>query len=300
MRAPSGVRDEDPEGMGMSENLVADRPGSGLSAMEVSDRHMGQDHAGEPIGVFDLRLKRWVDIGLASVLLLLVLPLLAIVAAMVKLDSRGPILFRQERVGLHGRRFTMLKFRTLYHDRTDAAGRLQATWHDPRVTRVGRVLRRTSIDELPQLVNVIRGDMSLVGPRPHAPATEVDGLPFAEALPHYERRHCVKPGLTGWAQVNGWRGPTPTLRALENRLNCDLDYIENWSLTLDVIILLRTLGVPFAGHPDHEEIVRMTSTDDESSLAEQREHNSGSTPQASTGGQRQRDSLLTVVEVDDH
>ncbi|MCB1834148.1 MAG: sugar transferase, partial [Geminicoccaceae bacterium] len=170
------------------------------------------------------------------------MPLMLLVAVLIKLDSPGPVFFRQDRVGRWGETFTILKFRTLFDDMCDEAGRHQATIHDPRVTRVGRWLRRTSIDELPQLVNVVHGDMSLVGPRPHAPATEVEGRPFAEALPQYEKRHCVKPGLTGWAQVHGWRGPMPTLKSLENRLAYDLEYIEIWSMPLDAYILLRTLG----------------------------------------------------------
>ena len=206
-----------------------------------------------PLGPVDLAIKRSVDILGSICLLILVSPLMLLVAAAVRLSSPGPAIFRQRRVGLDGEEFVMLKFRTLRADQADAAGRHQATLSDPRVTPLGRWLRLTSLDELPQLWNIILGDMSLVGPRPHAPATEVEGMRFASALPRYDERHRVKPGLTGLAQVNGWRGPTPTIAALEHRLENDLEYIERWSLRLDLAIMLRTLGVPFtaAAHAPH-------------------------------------------------
>ncbi|MEZ5824000.1 MAG: exopolysaccharide biosynthesis polyprenyl glycosylphosphotransferase [Geminicoccaceae bacterium] len=232
----------------MSKDLVSERLSSHGSRLDLSRDIPESRGFAVPLTPAELALKRWVDIVVGSLLLVFVLPLAALVAIFVKMDSPGPVFFSQERVGRYGRPFVMLKFRTLFTDRSDREGRFQATIHDPRVTRVGRWLRRTSIDELPQLVNVIKGDMSLVGPRPHAPATEVEGRPFSEALPNYEKRHCLKPGLTGWAQVHGWRGPTPTLKSLENRLEYDLEYIENWSMSLDAIILLRTLGVPFTPH----------------------------------------------------
>ncbi|MFQ5468338.1 MAG: sugar transferase, partial [Kiloniellaceae bacterium] len=116
---------------------------------------------------------------------------------------------------------------------------------DARVTRLGRILRRASLDELPQLFNVLKGDMSLVGPRPHAAATKAGGAPFDAAVEHYAARHRVKPGITGWAQVNGWRGETDTREKLQKRVECDLYYIDNWSLWLDLRIIVRTLAVPF-------------------------------------------------------
>lgn len=228
----------------MSKDLATERLSSGGSGLSGDFSDKRDFH--QPLSSSEESLKRAVDLVLGCLLLLFVLPLMLLVAVLIKLDSPGPVFFRQDRVGRWGETFTILKFRTLFDDMCDEAGRHQATIHDPRVTRVGRWLRRTSIDELPQLVNVVHGDMSLVGPRPHAPATEVEGRPFAEALPQYEKRHCVKPGLTGWAQVHGWRGPTPTLKSLENRLAYDLEYIEIWSMPLDAYILLRTLGVPFS------------------------------------------------------
>ena len=168
------------------------------------------------------------------------LPLLA-VAALIKLDSPGPVLFRQPRVGFDNRMFSIFKFRTMYTDKTDLLADKQTTRDDPRITRLGRFLRRYSIDELPQLLNVLQGNMSLVGPRPHAPNTKAADKLFADVVGQYAVRHRVKPGITGWAQVNGWRGETRTEEQLRNRVQFDLDYIQNWSLTLDLKILALTV-----------------------------------------------------------
>lgn len=174
-------------------------------------------------------------------------PLLAVLAALVRLSGPGPVVFRQERLGAQGRPFTVLKFRTMRHQ--PAAAFTQAQRGDARITRIGRFLRRTSLDELLQLVNVISGEMSLVGPRPHAPETTVEGISFENALKLYRLRHRVKPGITGLAQVRGQRGETRSLPSLERRLASDLEYIQNWSVGLDIAILLRTLPVPF-GQPN--------------------------------------------------
>ncbi|MBU6425489.1 MAG: exopolysaccharide biosynthesis polyprenyl glycosylphosphotransferase [Rhodospirillales bacterium] len=190
-------------------------------------------------------VKRGFDVVVASLLLMLCAPLLAFLAALVRLSGSGPVVFRQSRVGAQGRPFTVLKFRTMRHE--PGHGFAQARPGDARVTRIGRFLRRTSLDELLQLVNVVRGEMSLVGPRPHAPETMVEGISFENALKLYRLRHRVKPGITGLAQVRGQRGETRTLPALEHRLASDLEYIQNWSVGLDIEILLRTLPVPF-GH----------------------------------------------------
>ena len=189
-------------------------------------------------------LKRLEDIVLASLVLLLTLPFLLMVAMAIKLDSPGPILFRQPRVGFNDQPFEVLKFRTMYAGVTDIVGERQAIRKDPRVTRIGAWLRRKSLDELPQLVNVLKGEMSLVGPRPHAHGTTVEGRLFHEAVSRYAARHRVKPGITGWAQVNGWRGETDVMLKLEERLRHDLYYVENWSVWLDFVILARTLLVP--------------------------------------------------------
>jgi Undecaprenyl-phosphate glucose phosphotransferase len=189
---------------------------------------------------------KWLeDAVLAPLILLMVVPLLTIIAAAIKLDSPGPVLFRQTRVGFNGRSFMALKFRTMYVEAADLEGRRQAVRNDPRVTRVGAWLRKTSLDELPQLVNVLRGEMSLVGPRPHAPGTTVEGRAFHDAVSRYGARHRVKPGITGWAQVNGWRGETDLTVKLEERLRHDLYYIDHWTIWLDLMILMRTLLIPF-------------------------------------------------------
>ena len=159
-------------------------------------------------------------------------PLLASLA--VKLSSPGPVLFRQERIGLDGQTFTMYKFRSMRTDAEDSTGPVWARKHDPRRTPIGVFLRKTSLDEVPQLLNVLKGDMSLVGPRPERPFFVEK---FKQLVPQYLDRHRVKAGMTGWAQVNGLRGET----SLEERIRYDLYYIENWSLAFDIRILLRTL-----------------------------------------------------------
>jgi Undecaprenyl-phosphate glucose phosphotransferase len=184
------------------------------------------------------------DRFLAIVLLVVFGPLMLSIALLIVLDSRGPILFRQKRYGFNNSIIEVLKFRTMMvnHGQADAVSVLQATRRDPRVTRVGRWLRRTSLDELPQLVNVLRGDMSLVGPRPHAVAHNEQ---YSRIIDAYLARHRVKPGITGWAQINGYRGETDTLEKMQNRVQCDLYYIEHWSLPFDLYILLKTIAVGF-------------------------------------------------------
>ncbi len=185
--------------------------------------------------------KRAEDILLSvGALAVAAVPMLLIAVA-VRLDSPGPVLFRQRRTGFNNRDFYVLKFRTMYTDKTDQEARVQVSEGDPRVTPVGAILRRTSLDELPQLLNVLWGEMSFVGPRPHAPGTRAAGRPFEEVAERYAARHRVKPGLTGLAQVRGWRGPTETEEKLLRRVEADLEYIETWSLWLDALIILRTL-----------------------------------------------------------
>ncbi len=190
-----------------------------------------------PLGAFERSVKRTFDITCAGAGLILLLPLLVLVSIAIKLDSPGPILFRQRRCGFNGQPFRILKFRTMsvMEDGHDVC---QAARRDDRVTRLGRWLRRTSIDELPQLLNVLNGSMSLVGPRPHALAHDNQ---FDKVVSNYAFRHHVKPGLTGWAQVNGFRGPTPTLADIERRVEFDLWYVDNWSFMFDCTIILRTL-----------------------------------------------------------
>jgi Undecaprenyl-phosphate glucose phosphotransferase len=179
-------------------------------------------------------LKRGLDLAVGGVALIALSPVLLLVAALVKLTSPGPMLLRQQRMGLDGRAFSMLKFRTMRADAEAESGPVWATPDDDRRTRVGTVLRRFSLDELPQLVNVLRGEMSLVGPRPERP---VFVETFRHRIPGYMLRHKVKAGMTGWAQINGWRGNT----SLEKRIEYDLYYIERWSLGFDLAILVKTL-----------------------------------------------------------
>jgi putative colanic acid biosynthesis UDP-glucose lipid carrier transferase len=189
-----------------------------------------------PLTSFEYAAKRSIDVLFAGLVLTVLMPLLAIVAVAIKLDSPGPVLFRQQRCGFNGKSFHILKFRTM-SVLEDGPSVVQAEFGDKRVTWLGAWLRRTSIDELPQLFNVLHGSMSLVGPRPHAVAHDNE---FDRIVRNYAFRRRVKPGLTGWAQVNGYRGPTPTAASIERRVEYDLWYIDNWSLRLDLAILLWT------------------------------------------------------------
>jgi Undecaprenyl-phosphate glucose phosphotransferase len=191
-----------------------------------------------PLNAYQRALKRVFDIFAASVGLLAISPMLLMVALIIKFDSPGPVLFSQLRTGYSGRTFRIVKFRTM-NVLEDGDVIVQAKKNDDRVTRSGRWLRRTSIDELPQLFNVLWGDMSLVGPRPHALAHDVE---YAKLIDRYELRFQVKPGITGWAQVNGFRGETETVDLMASRIDCDLWYISNWSLMLDLRTLIKTLG----------------------------------------------------------
>jgi Undecaprenyl-phosphate glucose phosphotransferase len=186
-------------------------------------------------------VKRIEDVVITVFCLLIMFPLLLVIALLIKLDSRGPVLFKQKRLGAHNLPFNVLKFRTMYVEQTDPLGQQLTRAGDPRITRVGRFLRMTSMDELPQLINVLKGEMSLVGPRPHAVAASAAGVAYARAISDYLIRHRVKPGITGWAQVNGWRGETTTIEQIRRRVEHDLYYIENWSLTFDLLILGRTV-----------------------------------------------------------
>ena len=191
-----------------------------------------------PLHGWNRVLKRGVDLALGTSALVAGLPVMLAIALAVRLDSPGPILYRQERMGLDGRRFRILKFRTMRLDAEVETGPRWAQPDDPRRTRTGAFLRRWSLDELPQLVNVLRGDMSLVGPRPERPSFVAE---FRRRVPGYMLRHKVKAGITGWAQVNGWRGDT----SIEKRIEYDLYYIEQWSLWFDLRILFRTLSHGF-------------------------------------------------------
>lgn len=209
---------------------------AGVPVVHIYDR---------PLAGWNAILKACEDRLIAGFVLLFTAPLMVLLALAVRLDSPGPVFYRQKRWGFAGRPIEILKFRTMYVDRCDdgESGPVpQARRGDPRVTRVGRWLRRYSLDELPQFLNVLRGDMSIVGPRPHAVAhNEL----YARLIGDYLARHKVKPGITGWAQVNGLRGETPTVAHMHRRVQYDLYYVENWSLLFDLKIILRTLIVGF-------------------------------------------------------
>jgi Undecaprenyl-phosphate glucose phosphotransferase len=189
-----------------------------------------------PLSTLDRLTKRLLDVIVAVTSLVLLSALLIIVAIAIKLESRGPVIFRQRRHGFNGKPFVIYKLRSM-SVQEDGGTVVQATKQDPRVTRVGRLIRQTSIDELPQLLNVIQGHMSIVGPRPHALVHDYE---YGSMIANYAFRHHVKPGITGWAQVHGYRGGTPQLELMKRRIALDLWYIDNWSLLLDIHIMFRT------------------------------------------------------------
>ena len=223
-----------------------------LAGFRFADRRVTM-RAGIPmLTLFDRPISGWShvmklveDRVIALAALALVAPLMITIAVAIKLDSRGPILFKQRRFGFNDRPIEVWKFRTMRRECTDADAVLQTTRRDLRVTRLGRFLRKSSLDELPQLFNVLKGEMSIVGPRPHAMATKAEGKLFQDVVDRYAARHRVNPGITGWAQVNGWRGETDTIDKIQKRVECDLYYIDNWSVWFDLYIILRTFIAVF-------------------------------------------------------
>ena len=187
-------------------------------------------------------IKSILDRVLAVAVLIPLAPAMIAIAILIKVDSPGPVFFRQSRVGLRGRVFRIWKFRTMHTASADIHGSRLTERDDARVTAVGRWLRRWSLDEVPQLFNVLSGDMSLVGPRPHALHANIDGCPYADIVPGYYRRHVVKPGITGWAQVNGWRGETAVPLQIEQRVAHDLEYVREHSLLFDLRIMILTVA----------------------------------------------------------
>jgi polysaccharide biosynthesis protein PslA len=210
---------------------------SGVSMLRLFDR---------PISGWSHVIKTVEDRVIGTLLAVFLSPLVALIAVAVKIDSRGPVLFKQQRLGFNNRPIEVWKFRTMYTDMTDANCEVQTTKDDPRVTRAGALLRQTSLDELPQFINVMLGHMSIVDPRPHARGTKAEGQLFEHVVDRYAARHKVKPGITGWAQVNGWRGETDTIEKIQRRVEYDLYYIDNWSLWLDIKIMARTVRLCFA------------------------------------------------------
>lgn len=199
------------------------------------------------LAVFDRPLNSWnqflkdtMDRTIALLALILLSPVMLVVAAAVRYESKGPALFKQKRFGYNNELVEVYKFRSMYTDMADAQANKLVTKDDPRVTKVGRIIRKASLDELPQLFNVLTGQLSLVGPRPHATQAKAAGTLYDEVVDGYFARHKVKPGITGWAQIKGWRGETDTHEKLEQRLKHDLEYIDQWSLGFDLYILAKT------------------------------------------------------------
>ncbi|MEQ8396057.1 undecaprenyl-phosphate glucose phosphotransferase [Thalassobaculum sp.] len=225
--------------------------GIGLSLIRPRVRYVADvpmlTLADRPLTGWRYVIKEVEDRVLATIILLLILPVLLAISVLIKLDSPGPVLFRQKRYGFNNQLIEVWKFRTMYHDRTDANAEQLTRRGDPRITKLGRWLRATSLDELPQFFNVLRGEMSIVGPRPHAISAKAGGLLYQEAVGRYAARHRVKPGITGWAQVNGWRGETETVEQIQRRVHHDIAYIEDWSLWLDLKIILLTIVTGFTG-----------------------------------------------------
>ncbi len=194
----------------------------------------------KPISGWGLIIKSAEDIIFSAIIIIITAPLLIIIAMLIKLDSPGPVFFMQRRLGFNNKEFLIYKFRSMYHSDTDEKIVRQAVKGDPRVTRVGRFIRSTSLDELPQLFNVLNGSMSLVGPRPHAIS---HNLEYGQKIRGYFARHRVKPGITGWAQVNGYRGETDAIEKMERRIQYDIYYTDNWSLLFDIKIIIMTLFI---------------------------------------------------------
>lgn len=192
-------------------------------------------------------IKRMIDIGVSAAAMVVLSPVLLLVAFLIRLDSRGPALFSQVRWGKDCRKIRIYKFRSMRTDLGDATGVAQTVKNDPRITRIGAVIRKTNIDELPQLLNVLKGDMSLVGPRCHAIGMLASGIPYEDLVSNYHRRHSVKPGMTGLAQMRGLRGPTDRPGKARARIACDLYYIDNFSVLLDLRIMFGTVLAELRG-----------------------------------------------------
>jgi polysaccharide biosynthesis protein PslA len=192
-----------------------------------------------------LAVKRGMDVVLGTLALVALSPLLIATGVIIRATSKGPALFRQNRDGLNGRVISVFKFRSMYTDLGDRTGVAQTLRNDPRITPIGRFIRKTSIDELPQLLNVIRGDMSLIGPRPHPIGMMAGGVAYDKLVPYYHFRHRMKPGISGWAQANGLRGPSDDASLAVARIDHDVAYVQHFGIMLDIKIILKTLRREF-------------------------------------------------------
>jgi lipopolysaccharide/colanic/teichoic acid biosynthesis glycosyltransferase len=195
----------------------------------------------ENIRAFQLFIKRAMDILIAGSSLVILMPLFLLIAVLIKIESRGPVLFTQQRWGMAGKKIKIYKFRSMRTDLCDPTGVQQTVENDPRITPFGAFLRKSNFDELPQLLNVLKGDMSLVGPRCHAIGMKAAGVQYEELVPAYHERHKLRPGITGLAQMRGLRGPTISASKSKARIACDIHYVNNFSLLLDVKIAFGTL-----------------------------------------------------------
>ena len=232
------------KGMGIDGEILTDEDDRvGIIGIGRHGSHRTMIVAAGPLHFRQRVLKRMLDFALSSMALVFLSPLLLAVALIIRLESKGPVLFVQERIGRHNRIFRLYKFRSMYTEQCDVDAAQLTTRNDPRVTRVGDIIRRTSIDELPQLLNVLKGEMSLVGPRPHAMSAKAADVLYWDVDPRYRHRHSMKPGLTGLAQVRGFRGATERQEDLVNRLTSDLEYVAHWSIMNDLRIIIRTLKV---------------------------------------------------------
>jgi len=239
----SGVRDTGslvPGNIYVADELmrIAEKPGSVVLAARV---------AAKPLSGWRAFAKMTEDKIIATFGLVFLLPLLIMVAIAIKLSSPGPVLFKQRRFGLNNRVIEIYKFRTMFNEQGDEEAERLTMKGDPRVTPLGRFLRRAGIDELPQLFNVLRGEMSIIGPRPHALKASSGGRPYSEVVAGYAERHKIRPGISGWAQVNGWRGDSDGEEGLRRRVEHDIYYMEHWSLAFDILIMVRTLLVIASG-----------------------------------------------------
>lgn len=232
------------KGANVQGEILLERPFS-LDAIGLN-RFGGQDTlivSRGPLDIANRAKKRLLDLAMTIPVIIMLLPVLAVIALLIKLESKGPVIFRQQRVGRGNRMFPIMKFRSMRVEMTDATGNRSASKDDDRITRVGRIIRATSIDELPQLFNVLLGDMSLVGPRPHALGSLAGARSFWDVDEQYWVRHALKPGITGLAQIRGFRGATHHQEDLENRLRADLEYLDGWRLWRDISILMATVKV---------------------------------------------------------
>jgi polysaccharide biosynthesis protein PslA len=212
-----------------------------MRSLAVLVRDLGEKDLRSPWRRLNLALKRVMDIVGAALALIMLSPMLILVAIAIKLESRGPVFFVQERWGKDHTRFRVLKFRSMYTEACDHSGIAQTVKGDARITRLGAFLRRTNIDELPQLINVLKGDMSLVGPRCHVIGMKAAGMDYEELVPQYHLRHVMRPGITGLAQMRGLRGPTADARLAIRRIRSDLEYVVTFNVLMDISICLKTI-----------------------------------------------------------